>query len=154
MNTVSQTPTNKIERALLIARCWRMLAPIPEGCGVTVVHCDCPVQHCECEIELELEGPRSAWEGNEDFADRMHAFLVAVDPQNYGERFIDPSPIMVVSMERRLEAMAARIARGFVAKNPRDIDASMLKVGETAARGRNGAFHSLGLEDIDDGDGD
>lgn len=80
----------------------------------------------------------------------MAEFLLAVDPTNYSERYIDPAPIMVLSMDRRLEAMARRMERGFVTKNPNDLDASLLKVGEESGRGRNGSAYSLGLEGADD----
>lgn len=84
----------------------------------------------------------------------MHEFLMNVDPESYAARPVDPRPITVVSMERRLEAMATRVASGFVAKNIRDLDVSLMKVGEDAGRGRNGSAYSLGLEEFQDVEAD
>jgi hypothetical protein len=151
LNTSFQTPVNKLEKALLIARNWHTLLPIPEECRVFVETCLCPVQHCECAVELCLQGgTRDVWRDNADFCDRMHAFLLAVDPTNYAERYIDPKPLIVLSRDQRLEAMRKRILQGYVAKNPKDLEVSKLKIGEGAARGRNGMAYSKGLEDIED----
>lgn len=150
MNTSFRTPTNKIEKALLIARNWHLLLPIPDGCKVAVAKCFCPVQFCDCPVELELIGEDNDWRDDGEFGDRMHRFLLAVDPTNYAERYIDPNPLLVLSMDRRLDAMRQRILKGYVAKNPRDIDVTYLKIGEGAARGRNGMAYSKGVETIDD----
>ncbi len=149
MNTQIRTPTNKIAKDLLVRHFWRMLLPIPKGCEVLVEECDCVDQYCDCPIELELVGDGDAWREDSGFADRMHRFLLAVDPTNYAERYIDPKPLLVLSMDRRLDAMRARMLRGYVCKNPRDVDVTYLKIGEDAARGRNGMAYSKGLENID-----
>lgn len=152
MNTNFRTPTNKIEKGLLIARSWHLLLPIPDGCKVAVEKCDCAIQYCECAVELELLGNREAWREDDEFADRMHRFLLAVDPTNYAERYIDPNPLLVLSMDRRLDAMRQRVLRGFVCKNPNDMDVTLLKIGEGAARGRNGMAYSKGLEKMNERD--
>ncbi len=145
---ISSTPTIKLAKLRAAAAHWPILSPIPPGCNVTLARCDCPIQHCECEVDLELSGPDDAWRDDPDFVDRMAAFLLAVDPTNYAMRDIDPEPLRVVTTEQRIEGMADRLARGYVATSPHDLDVSRLKIGEAVERGRNGSSHSMGLKEI------
>lgn len=150
------TPTNKIEKALLIARHWRILSPIPQGGKVTIAACSCPVTYCDCPVELEFGGDADAWsadsEQSETFAWRVLEFLETVDPTNYRELAEDATAIPWVSQEQRIWAMSERVAAGLSAKSAADCNTIDLKVGGMMDRNRNGSVSFYGVEEFDDDD--
>lgn len=181
LRNLCKTPTNKIERALLIAQHWRLLSPIPEGCRVSIVPCACPPQFCDCEVELKLEasylgcasaisvldgcvfsvqtwndGGPEPWLTDEadPFCWRMLEFLRAVDPTHYPDVPEDETGIPWIDHGTRIAAMTERVSAGFSAKSQADNRIGDLKVGGEMGRNRNGSVSYYGVEEFPDVDDD